>query len=82
MSKKATKKKKKEEPKVEDIFIEFTAKADIEEAKIVGWICPVCSTIYSPYIKTCTGENDCATVVHKLVQGYTTGGWKLVEKED
>ena len=76
------KKKKSSKSEEEKIYIKYTAKANIEEAKIVGWICPICSTIYSPYIKTCTGENDCATVVHKVVQGYCSGNWEIVKKED
>ena len=40
-----------------------------EESKVVGWICPVCCSVVSPYEKVCANP-ACRMATQVMVESY------------
>lgn len=67
---------KKEEEKY---VVKYETAVSSQEAQIVGWICPVCYIVYSPYEKICSNA-ECSKKIDSIIQDYFKGGWKVIKK--
>jgi hypothetical protein len=66
-------------PKKETINIELKTRIVMDNLKF-GWACPLCGTIYSPFVCKCPNEG-CKVTGREVKSNGTMQKWEVVDKE-